>query len=90
MSPSYTPIDCVDYDFIEIACMYGYQLDVVMHSGTITGKAITTEKNANGEYLILENDEGTRESIRADEILKLIVLDSHAKFSERIFKQPSN
>jgi len=88
--PPYTPIDCGDYDFIEVACLYQYQLEVVLQSSTIRGKAITTKKDNTGEFLILEIADNTRDSIRADEIVKLIVLDKPAKFSEHTFKIQSN
>jgi len=89
MPQAYTPIDCSDYDFIEIACLYGYRLDVVLQSRTITGKALTTEKTAAGEFLVLETEERTREMIRADQIVKFIVHDKHAKFSEHTFASPT-
>jgi len=83
----YTPIDCADYDIIEIACLYGYQLEVELQSQTIRGKAVTTEQNAQGEYLIVQDESNTRKKIRADEIHKLVVLNKHAKFSEHTFKR---
>lgn len=90
MSLPYTPIDCGDYDFIEIACMYGYRLDVVLESKTMNGKAVTTEKNTTGEYLILEIEDKTREMIRVDKIKKFVVLDENARFREHKFRNASS
>jgi len=89
LSLPYTPIDCSDYEFIEIACMYGYQLNVILQSSTISGKAVTTKNNSMGEFLILEGEDKARNTVRADEIVKLIVLDKNAKFSEHTFKNQS-
>jgi len=89
VSLPYTPIDCADYDYIEIACLYGYRVDVVLASSTLRGKAITTEKNANGEFLILQDEQQEQKKIRADEIHQLIVLDKQAKFNSHTFKRAS-
>jgi len=85
VSTPYSPINCADYDYIEIACLYGYQLEVKLQSCTLTGKAITTEKTAEGEFLVLEREDKVREMVRADNIVKLVVLDKNAKFSEHTF-----
>jgi len=85
LSQPYKPIDCDDYDFLEIACMDGYTLDVVMPDKTITGKAVTTKKNADGEFLVLQMQDGEQELVRADQIIKLVVLDKNPRFNERVF-----
>jgi len=88
MNQPYTPIVCGDYDYLEVACMDGYSLNIELQDGSIKGKAITTEKSAEGEFLVLELDDGTRSSVRADHIVKFVVLDKTARFREHTFTSP--
>ena len=85
MSSAYSPIDCSDYDYIEIVCMFNYRVEVVLRSTSITGTALNTQKNAEGEFLLLELEDKSRDLIRVDKIVKLVVLDKNAKFSEHEF-----
>ncbi len=49
-------IDCACHDFIEIACLYGYEIELELHSGEIQrGKAITTQTSKDKkEFLIIQ------------------------------------
>lgn len=84
-SKTYTPIACGDYDFLEIACMDNYELEVVMSTETTFGRAITTDNNATGEYLVIALEDGKQQSLRADSIKKIIVKTKNARFTEHTF-----
>lgn len=79
------PISCNDHDYIEIACMYRYDLKLELGSGEIIdARAITTvtRKNDLGfpvEYLIVESDIATID-IPLNEIVKIETKNISAKF----------
>lgn len=85
----YTPIDCSDYDYIELACLDRCELDIVKHEGIVHGWAITTEKDSNGEYLIVQLENDLRECIRLDQIKQIVVRSEPRRFTERTFKPRS-
>ncbi|MBL8497021.1 transcriptional regulator [Nitrosomonas sp. JL21] len=75
-------ISCELHDFVEVACMYGYQVRLTLKNGhTIEGKAIdivtSVEKS---ECLVIDSD--TRQHIDLTELAKMQVLNPNAKFSE--------
>lgn len=81
----YQPIACGDYDYLEVACLYQYKVELVLPADKIRGKAITTEKNDSGEFLTIETGDGQQRSVRADQIEKMIVLTENARFAEHTF-----
>ncbi len=79
-------ISCELHDFIEVACMYGYQLKLFLKNNQIIeGKAVdivnSPEKQ---ECLIIDND--SRQHIELTQLVKMQVLTPNAKFSEVIFE----
>ena len=84
--PPYEPIDCGDYDHIELACVQRYLLDVVSHEGTTQGRALTMVTEADGEYLILELDDTQQHRIRVDQIRQITVLSHPRHFERLVFK----
>ena len=78
-------ISCDLHDFVEVACMYGYQLKLILKNDQIIeGKAIdivnSPEKN---ECLVIDSD--TRQQVELIRLAKMEVLTPNAKFSEIIF-----
>lgn len=78
-------ISCDLHDFVEVACMYGYQLKLILKNDQIIdGKAIdivnSPEKN---ECLVIDSD--TRQQVELIRLAKMEVLTPNAKFSEVIF-----
>ena len=78
-------ISCDLHDFEEVACMYGYQLKLILKNDQIIeGKAIdivnSPEKN---ECLVIDSD--TRQQVELIRLAKMEVLTPNAKFSEVIF-----
>ena len=86
MGNQYNPISCGDYDYIEVACLYGYDVELVLDENVVRGKAITTKRSDAVEYMVLQQEDDEQLSVRADEIVKLIVLTKNARFSEHTFK----
>lgn len=81
----YTPIDCGDYDYLEVACLYQYEVELALTAKRVRGKAITIDKSDSGEFIVIETQDGKRESIRADLINKMKVLTDNARFTEHTF-----
>lgn len=78
-------ISCELHDYIEVACMYGYQVKLILkNEQTLEGKAIDiTSTSDEGECLIIEND--ARQSVALTQLAKLLVITPNAKFKEVIF-----
>lgn len=79
-------IDCELHDYLEVACMYGYQVQITLKSQQVVqGKAkniITTPEKR--EFLILENAQPPQQ-IELIELQKLQVLTPNAQFKEIVF-----
>ena len=82
---SHENISCELHDFIEVACMYGYQVQLALKDDqVIEGKVvdITTSKDKR-EYLIINN--GQEQQVELTQLTKLTVLTPNAQFKEVIF-----
>ena len=78
---NYSPIQCQIYDYIEIACMRHYQLDIELTSGeTITGKAITTKIKNKQEFIVIETENEEKQEIRLDLVNSIEPLNENAEF----------
>ena len=84
----YQPIDCGRYDYLEIACLHHYRLEIEIRNGTrLMGTAITTQTLKNdGEYLVIDSN-GETQRLRLDTIRWLRPLDPHASFDLLEFTQ---
>ncbi|MGG7055140.1 Rho-binding antiterminator [Nitrosomonas sp. ANs5] len=82
-------ISCELHDYIEVVCMYGYQVKLFLKDqSVVTGKAKDIVTNAEKqEFLLLETETGARQ-IELILLDKMQVLTPHAKFSEVIFQNP--
>jgi Rho-binding antiterminator len=78
---TYRPLNCGLYDYLEIACLYGYTLDIELINGErITARAITTRTSpTKEEFLEVETADGHRE-IRLDQLLAITPQESNARF----------
>ncbi len=77
----YSPIQCQIYDYIEIACMRHYLLDIELTSGeTITGKAMTTKIENKQEFMVIETKNSEKQEIRLDLVNSIKPLDDNAEF----------
>ncbi len=83
---SYTPIQCQLYDYVEIACMCHYRLDIELTTDEIiTGKALTTRIKNKQEFIVIDvasedADKGTEQEIRLDTVKSITALDENAEF----------
>lgn len=79
-------IDCELHDYIEVACMYGYQVRLVLkNQQIIEGQAkdiVTTAEKR--EFLVIENEQG-RQQVELITLDKMQVLTANAKFNEISF-----
>ncbi len=75
-------ISCELHDYIEAACVYGYQLRLKLKDGqTLEGKAVDILSADKHEYLLICSDK-QQHSVDLMQLAKLQVLTPHAKFSE--------
>ncbi|MEM9183294.1 MAG: Rho-binding antiterminator [Pseudomonadota bacterium] len=81
----YQPIACEDYDFVEIACLDRYEVAVETAAGTLLARAITTEVNQSGEFLVLTDKTGQEQMVRLDQIQTLRVITQPSRYRERTF-----
>lgn len=78
-------ISCDQHDYLEIACLYGYRLNVTTRDGQmIVGQAKDVVTQDNREYLILLCN-GQRVKIEADQLKTLTVLSQAMHFGEIFF-----
>ncbi|MCU8080165.1 Rho-binding antiterminator [Shewanella sp. SM103] len=87
----YKMIPCAHYDYLELACLRGYQLKIELIDGTqCQGKAITTQTRTDKtEWLIIQLQQ-TKQSLRLDHIAAITPLEPNAEFSRVLIaaKQP--
>ncbi|WP_394752965.1 Rho-binding antiterminator [Crenothrix sp.] len=78
------PISCEQHDYLEIACLYGYQVKLTLKDQqSIEGKALNIVTADKREFLVIDNDE--KLSIELTQLAKMQVLTANAKFSAVIF-----
>lgn len=79
-------ISCELHDFVEVACMYGYQLKLMLKNNQIIeGKAIDIVNSPERrECLVI--DCGSRQHIELTQLAKMQVLTPNAKFNEIVFE----
>ncbi|SET31715.1 transcriptional antiterminator, Rof [Nitrosomonas marina] len=78
-------IACELHDYVEVACMYGYQLKLTLKDGQIMeGKAVDITQSADQrEMLIIDN--GEQQHIDLMALSRMQVLTPNAKFVEVVF-----
>lgn len=75
-------ISCNLHDYIEIACMYAYQVRLVLAGQQIIdGKALDVTSIEKKEYLVLDV-QGQERLVDLTNIAKMQALTPHAKFTE--------
>jgi Rho-binding antiterminator len=86
-------ISCDDYDYLEIACLYAYEVKLQLKSGeTVEGKAITTGINEHKqEYLLIESqvqeeaNSSSKQQVLLSQLSAMDVLTPNAKFRSVVF-----
>jgi Rho-binding antiterminator len=84
---AYQPLNCDLHDYLEIACLRGYRLDIELNDGTrLVAKALTTRTSSDKEeFLCLETADGPQE-IRLDQLLAVTPMDAGAQFGRVVFQ----
>lgn len=81
----YRTIDCGDYDFIEIACLDRYQVQLTLTDGDVTGVAAGVASRDGGEFIELTTQDGNSSFVRLDRIRVLTVMSRPARFLQHTF-----
>ncbi|AHL32338.1 transcriptional antiterminator [Pseudomonas brassicacearum] len=78
---TYRTLNCDLHDYLEIACLYGYTLDIELTDGQrLTARAITTRTARTWEeFLDVKTAEGRLE-IRLDQLLAITPQEQNARF----------
>ena len=83
---TYRPMNCDLHDYLEIACLRGYRLDIELHDGS---RLLTTRTSSDKEeFLRLETADGQQE-VRLDHLLAITPLDANAQFGRVVFSDAS-
>ena len=77
----YQPLNCDLHDFLEIACMHGYRLQVELLDGpSFVARALDTRTAPSKEEFLLLQGDGDRQEVRLDKLLAITPLDPGASF----------
>ncbi|MGH8386393.1 MAG: Rho-binding antiterminator [Pseudomonas sp.] len=83
---TYQPMNCDLYDYLEIACMRGYRLDIELKDGSrLEAKALTTRTSSEKEEFLCLETAGGQQEIRLDQLLAVTPLDADAQFGRVVF-----
>jgi Rho-binding antiterminator len=77
----YRPMNCDQHDFLEIACMHGYQLDIELKDGArLAARALNTRTSSDKEEFLIVEAAGGQQEIRLDQLLAITPQDANAQF----------
>lgn len=76
----YKPIQCHLYDYIEVACLRHYKLDVKLLTGEVLKGLAQTIHIINKEEYLEVNVDGVHQNLRLDKIKSITALDDNAEF----------
>ena len=77
-------ISCQTHDYIEIACIYGYRLQLTLDNGEIIeGQALTTLTSGKQEFLVIHQQRDQQQRIELNRIKTMQALTANPHF-ERI------
>ncbi|GAA0371676.1 Rho-binding antiterminator [Bowmanella denitrificans] len=81
-TPTNKSIACAVHDYIEVACLYGYRLELWLLNGSQrSGVALTTRTQAGSEWLVLEDGSGNFE-LELNQIARIRALTDNQYFTE--------
>ncbi|MEO9944655.1 MAG: Rho-binding antiterminator [Paraglaciecola sp.] len=80
-------ISCEYYDYIEVACMYGYTIRLTLKSGaSVLGTAVDTSRNEQSDECIKMKVDDNHMLVTLNSITTMHVLDNYAQFKVVNFK----
>ena len=85
----YAPIDCGDYDVLELACTEGAEVSLALDDGEVVGTAGTLRSDGEAEYLVLRTADGTSRDVRLDRIRRLEPLSRPTRVRAHAFARAS-
>ncbi|WLH37869.1 Rho-binding antiterminator [Pseudomonas sp. FP2196] len=86
----YQPLNCDLHDYLEIACMRGYQLDIELIDGQrLVARAITTRTSSDKEEFMVIEQAGAQQDIRLDQLFAITPLDANAEFGRIVLSEAS-
>jgi len=75
-------ISCGDYDYIEIACMHAYVIELHLLNGSIiSGKALDTQRNPLKQECIKIHSQGSDMLVVLDDVKSMTVQTKNPSFS---------
>jgi len=83
----YSPIDCGDYDYLEIACLDRYDVEISTNGELIRGIAENLAVVSGGEFLVLNIGDSSHITIRIDLIDFLRVKSQPCRFRKHVFSR---
>lgn len=78
-----TVLDCDLHDYIEIACMHKYVVELTTHDGmVVNGICVDTSINAARQEIVVVNDYSTKRHIELvlTELTTMVAMDSNPHF----------
>ena len=73
-------ISCEKFDYIEIACLYNYQVELILRTGErVTGIAKDTVTGKSEEHIVL-NIDNVQQQISLEDVSMMNVLTPSAQF----------
>jgi Rho-binding antiterminator len=77
----YQPLNCDLHDYLEIACLRGYQLDIELIDGQrLMARAVTTRTSSDKEEFLVIEQLGAQQDIRLDQLLAITPQETNAEF----------
>ena len=77
----YQPLNCDLHDYLEIACLRGYQLDIELVDGQrLMARAVTTRTSSDKEEFLVIEQLGAQQEIRLDQLLAVTPQETNAEF----------
>lgn len=77
----YQPLNCDLHDYLEIACLRGYQLDIELIDGQrLMARAVTTRTSSDKEEFLVIEQQGAHQEIRLDQLLAITPQEANAEF----------
>lgn len=86
--PTYQPLNCDLHDYLEIACLRGYQLDIELIDGErLVARAVTTRTSADKEEFLAVEQAGAQREIRLDHLLAITPKEADAEFGRILLNE---
>jgi Rho-binding antiterminator len=78
---TYRPLDCDLYDYLELACLHSYRLQIELVEGpSFVARALDTRTAPSKEEFLLLQTEGGQQEVRLDQLRAITPLDPGARF----------